>query len=74
MIAASRPSSLGGALLDRRELGLAVVLDRDAGRLDGVADGVLDGDDLVAVLVLDRLGRTAPRRRRCARRPRTCSR
>ena len=43
------------ALLDGRELGLAVVLDRHAGRLDGLADGILHGDDRVAVLVLDRL-------------------
>ena len=55
MIAASSPSSLGRALLDRRELGFAVVLDGDAGGLDSLADGVLDGDDLVAVGVLDRL-------------------
>ena len=46
---------LRGALLDRRELGLAVVLDGHPGRLDRAADGVLDGDDLVAVGVLDRL-------------------
>ncbi len=37
-------------LLDRRELGVAVELDRHAGRLDRLADGVLDGDDLVAIL------------------------
>ena len=46
---------LGRALLDRRELGLAVVLDGHACRRDRFADGVLDGDDRVAVLVLDRL-------------------
>ena len=46
---------LRGALLERRELGVAVELDRHAGRLDGLAHGVLDGDDRVAVPVLDRL-------------------
>ncbi len=46
---------LGGSLLDRRELCLAVVLDRHPGRLDGLADDVLHGDDLVPVGVLDRL-------------------
>ena len=46
---------LGGSLLDRRELRLAVVLDRHPGRLDRLADGVLHGDDLVPVGVLDRL-------------------
>ena len=63
---------LRGALLDRRELGLAVVLDGDAFGLDRLANGVLDSDDRLAVLVVDRLGRTAPRRRRCARLRRTC--
>ena len=38
------------SLLDRRELGVAVELDRHAGRLDRLADRVLDGDDRVAVL------------------------
>ena len=46
---------LGRALLDRRELGLAVVLDGHADRLDRLADGVLHRDDLLAVGVLDRL-------------------
>ena len=41
------------ALLDRRELGVAVVLDRHAGRLDRLADGVLHGDDGVAILLED---------------------
>ena len=41
------------ALLDRRELGVAVELDGDSGRLDRFADGVLDGDDGLAVLVVD---------------------
>ena len=40
-------------LLDRRELGVAVELDGHAGRLDRLADGVLDGDDRLAVLVVD---------------------
>ena len=53
MIAASRPSSSGRALLDRRELRLAVVLDGHADRLDRLANGVLDGDDSLAVLVVD---------------------
>ena len=51
MSAASRPSSSDSALLERRELGLAVELDLEPGGLDGLARGVLDGDDLVAVLV-----------------------
>ena len=42
-------------LLDRRELRLAVVLDGHAGGRDRFADGVLDRDDALAVLVLDRL-------------------
>ena len=42
-------------LLDWRELGFAVVLDGHAHRLDRLADGVLDGEDGLAVLVLDRL-------------------
>ena len=40
-------------LLDRRELGVAVELGRHAGRLDRFAHGVLDGDDRLAVLVVD---------------------
>ena len=44
---------LGGALLDRRELGVAVVLDRDSHRRHRLAHGVLDGDDRFAVLVVD---------------------
>jgi hypothetical protein len=44
---------LGDALLDRRELRLAVVLDRHARRPDALPDGVLHRDHLVAVLVLD---------------------
>ena len=44
---------LGGALLDRRELGVAVVLDRHAHRRDRLAHGVLHGDDRLAVLVVD---------------------
>ena len=46
---------LRGALLERRELGLAVVLDGHADGGDRLADGVLDGDDRISVLVLDRL-------------------
>ena len=46
---------LRGPLLDGRELRLAVVLDRHPCRLDDVADGVLDRDDLWPVGVLDRL-------------------
>ncbi len=42
-------------LLDRWELSLAVVLDGHADRLDGLAHGVLDCDDLLAVRRLDRL-------------------
>ena len=42
-------------LFDRRELGVAVELDDDPRRLDLLAHGVLDGDDRVAVLCLDRL-------------------
>ena len=42
-------------LLERRELGLAVVLDGHADGGDGLADGVLDGNDRISVLVLDRL-------------------
>ena len=41
------------ALLDRRELGVAVELDGHPGRLDRLADGILDGDDCVAVLLVD---------------------
>ena len=41
------------ALLDRRELGVAVELDDHAGRLDRLANGVLHGDDLRAVLLVD---------------------
>ena len=33
------------SLLDRRELGVAVVLDRDAGRSDRFANGILNSDD-----------------------------
>ena len=44
-----------GSLLDGRELRVAVVLDGDAGRLDRLAHGLLHGDDLLAVLGLDRL-------------------
>ena len=43
------------SLLERRELGVAVELDGHAGRLDRLADGVLHGDDRLAILVLDRL-------------------
>ena len=43
------------SLLDRRELRLAVVLHRHPCRLDGLAHRILDGDDRVPVLVLDRL-------------------
>ena len=46
---------LRGALLERRELGLAVVLDGHADGRDRLAHRVLDRDDRVAVLVLDRL-------------------
>ena len=46
---------LGCSLLERRELGLAVVLDGHADRGDGLADGVLDCNDRISVLVLDRL-------------------
>ena len=48
-----QPERLRGPLLDRRELRLAVVLDGDSGRLDRLADRVLDGHDCVAVLVVD---------------------
>ena len=41
------------ALLDRRELGVAVELDDDARRLDRLAHRVLHRDDLVSVLRLD---------------------
>ena len=41
------------SLLDGRELGLAVVLHRHARRLDRLADGVLHGDDRLAILVVD---------------------
>jgi hypothetical protein len=44
---------LGRALLDRRELRVTVELGRDAGRLDSFADGVLDCDDGLAVLLED---------------------
>ena len=46
---------LGRPLLDRRELRLAVVLDRHADGLHGRPHGIFDGDHRVAVLVLDRL-------------------
>ncbi len=46
---------LGGPLLERRKLGVAVELHRHAGRLDRLTHGVLNGDHRVAVLVLDRL-------------------
>ncbi len=41
------------SLLDRRELGVAVELDGDAGRLDRLAHGLLHGLDLRAVLRVD---------------------
>ena len=41
------------ALLDRRELGIAVELDRHAGRLHRLPNGVLHGEDSLAVLVED---------------------
>ena len=41
------------ALLDRRELGVAVELDDHADRLDCLADGLLHGDDLLAILLVD---------------------
>ena len=41
---------LGGALLDGRELGVAVVLHDHARRLDRLADGVLHRDDRLAIL------------------------
>ncbi len=41
------------SLLDRRELGVAVELDDHPGRLDRLADGILHGDDLFAVLLVD---------------------
>ena len=44
-----------GALLKGRELGVAVELDGDPAGGDRVADGVLDRDDRLAVLVLDHL-------------------
>ncbi len=50
-----QPESLGDSLLERRELGLAVVLDGDANRLDRLTHGVLHCHDLSPVLVLDRL-------------------
>ena len=43
-------------LLDRRELGVAVELDDDAGRLDRLAHGVLHGDDPRPVRRLDDVG------------------
>ena len=53
--AASMPSSSDDPLFDRRELRLAVVLDRHADGLHGRPHGIFDGDHRVAVLVLDRL-------------------
>ena len=41
------------SLLDRRELGVAVELDGYAGRSDRLTDSVLDGNDRLAVLVVD---------------------
>ncbi len=41
------------SLLDRRELGVAVELDGHAGRRDRRADGILHGDDLLTVLLVD---------------------
>ena len=38
------------SLLDRRELGVAVVLDRDAGRSDRFANCILNSDDGLAIL------------------------
>ena len=46
---------LGRALLERRELRVAVELDGHARGLDRLAEGVLDRDDGVAIGVLDRL-------------------
>ena len=51
--AASRPRELGRALLEWRELRLAVVLDRDARGRERVAHGVLNVDHRIAVLVVD---------------------
>ena len=42
-------------LLDRWKLGFAVELDRHPGWFDRLANGILHGDDLIAVLCLDRL-------------------
>ena len=44
---------LRGSLLDGRELGVTVVLHDHAGRLDGLANGVLHGDDGLAILLED---------------------
>ena len=41
------------SLLDGRELGVAVELDRHSGGLDRLANGVLHGDDGLAILVVD---------------------
>ena len=48
-----QPEQLLRPLLDRRELRVAVELGRDAGRLDGLAHRVLDGDDRLPVLLVD---------------------
>ncbi len=51
MSAIEQAEQLLRSLLDRRELGVAVELDRHAGRLDGLPHGVLDGDHLIAILL-----------------------
>ena len=63
------------ALLDRRELGVAVELDDHARRLDRLAHGLLHRDDLLAILLVDhavelrlRVGDRARPRRTSARR------
>ena len=53
MSASQQAEELLCALLDRRELGVAVELGRDPGGLDRLAHGVLHGEDGLAVLVVD---------------------
>ncbi len=48
-----QPEQLLRSLLDRRELRVAVELDRHSDGLDGLADGLLHGDDRLTVLVVD---------------------
>ena len=54
-MSAANSERLLGPPVRWRELRVAVELDLHAGRLDRLADGIFDGDDLLAIFGLDRL-------------------